>query len=660
MALKYESNASRFVNIGLHTMLQYDINNTASMDDSLSDDDPKKIKTFKSYMMTLPTGDKYYFEDVHTEDDSDYCSQQTESNVFSDGIGTMHKIDSMCVPYDTDGTKMYHINKLGKSDSTYIGEYTKMLNKRYTNFVVTPIDLSVDEDNPNYMVFDTVKLYLASGFFLDYAYGIYLDIYVTDSLGKKVHICNYLLTKENNFKYQYLTDSIFFGEIIYDKFIQLRVPSVNFLAKKFVKAVSDNEYPSIIKLADLSDITSIVVEYSELEYGDVRTYDSTEGFDMEEQIKFDENDKTNDAIIFDNINKVSTALPLSANSDRITAHIEAKDGYVEFCGKWDDSIISDEIVSQFNTTYKLYNVKANRNVNLYDADADNKTEWIAYHEIRAQYYGKEILYDSNEERVLNTDTTVDDPVTQMLYQDCYTNTQVFLANQNSENPYSNNSRPLRFKPVIDNIYGYEITGVSFLYTYRLINVKDDVQFMRTASVTYEGEIADFFLNTVKLNFGDSLKTYNVYNKIENVTNKIVNGSSMTTTKYTKVYYNTSDIVLDSNGNYTASNEYVLPLSNSPKVYKFKFRRYDNDDTLIIMDLSDAVYKLYSRDADGKDIVIDATYSDNMNPVLGELEFNMSMSNINRLKAVPVANRFMSIVVVNTDGTMYSMFDFNYE
>jgi hypothetical protein len=78
-----------------------------------------------------------------------------------------------------------------------------------------------------------------------------------------------------------------------------------------------------------------------------------------------------------------------------------------------------------------------------------------------------------------------------------------------------------------------------------------------------------------------------------------------------------------------------------------------------MDLSDGVYKLYSRDANGRDIVIEPTYSSNMNSALGEVEYNISINNIQKLKNVSEENRFMSIVVVNQDNTTSSMFDFTY-
>ena len=49
----------------------------------------------------------------------------------------------------------------------------------------------------------------------------------------------------------------------------------------------------------------------------------------------------------------------------------------------------------------------------------------------------------------------------------------------------------------------------------------------------------------------------------------------------------------------------------------------------------------------------------MNLILGEIEFNISTTNLTRLKAVPADNRRMSIVVYNADNSVSSMYDMKY-
>ena len=49
----------------------------------------------------------------------------------------------------------------------------------------------------------------------------------------------------------------------------------------------------------------------------------------------------------------------------------------------------------------------------------------------------------------------------------------------------------------------------------------------------------------------------------------------------------------------------------------------------------------------------------MNIGLGELEFNLNTSVINKLKEVSPTDRKMSIVCYNTDGTLTSMYDMSF-
>lgn len=170
-------------------------------------------------------------------------------------------------------------------------------------------------------------------------------------------------------------------------------------------------------------------------------------------------------------------------------------------------------------------------------------------------------------------------------------------------------------------------------------------------------LADYFNDTIILDMPVEVPV--VYNKIEQVSNEIKPVVNNMGTKYIKVYYNSNDIVLDNNGEYSGDGTYTMTLSPSPKNYKFTFRRMDNGGNMEILDMSDSVYKLYTRDAKGNDIVIDPTYSDNMNSAMGEIEFNVSMNNVMRLMEVPESERFMSILVINQDNTKYSMFDFTY-
>ena len=196
----------------------------------------------------------------------------------------------------------------------------------------------------------------------------------------------------------------------------------------------------------------------------------------------------------------------------------------------------------------MYDVKYKREVDYYNADADNSSEWIVYHDIFTSFY------DDNG-------TIVDGKVLPKYTQN-YTFTQTFFSTLNEQTIF-------KYRPIIEE--DVTITSILFDYQCRLVNIKDDVQFLRTASYGITGNnISDYFTNTIRLD-GLNVDTYNVFNKINQIEQKIEGSFNKNVqTKYTKVFYNSNDIVLDNNGDYMSGAQYSMNLSNSPKNYKFIF------------------------------------------------------------------------------------------
>jgi hypothetical protein len=158
-----------------------------------------------------------------------------------------------------------------------------------------------------------------------------------------------------------------------------------------------------------------------------------------------------------------------------------------------------------------------------------------------------------------------------------------------------------------------------------------------------------------------LTPYKIYNKIiEHKHESVYGNNGPQKTKYIKVFYDSTDVVIDDNGTPTAgSYNYTLTVSQAPKTYKFVFKNMAPNGTYGYMDLSNGYYKLLFKDAENNDNVIDPTYSENMNVYVGELEYNFSAAMVNKMLAVDEGNRKMSIVTYNEDGSVSSMFDFMY-
>jgi len=603
-------NISRFLQLSPVSLLEYEFNECY---DNSRTDEYRMVNTDEvvPFVFNLHTGDRLYVD--------------TNQNTYK----TNNIVNGISIPYSTNSNTWFHITDEDVDYNMYIDAIRKL------NLVNT-IGFLYD-DNDDAIPYDTIKVYYISGYHLNESYGMNLKVSVNDDGGKKVILANLLFNKESVIDYTYLIKPLFVSNRIYDKYIEIKIPSVKYICNNYNKK-SDNG-GNLAYLLNVSQNTPIRIEYADVFDSNVTPYSNIDQGTYDVVSNLNSNEAiTNDAILFTYDDVLSTSLPQNANSDNFTSKIEVKKNYIEFAGYWKDVPLSVSIVNDFNVKYPLYDVKYKREVDYYNADADNSSEWIVYHDIFTSFY------DDNG-------TIVDGKVVPKYTQN-YTFTQTFFSTLNEQTIF-------KYRPIIEE--DITITSILFDYQCRLVNIKDDVQFLRTASYGITGNnVSDYFTNTIRLD-GLNVDTYNVFNKINQIEQKIEGSFNKNVqTKYTKVFYNSNDIVLDNNGDYMSGAKYSMNLSNSPKNYKFIFRKYDKDGVLTIMDLSDSVYKLYTRSSKGEDIVIEPTYSTNMNSVLGEVEFYISKSNILKLKDVSKENRFMSIVVVNTDNSIYSMFDFTYE
>lgn len=100
----------------------------------------------------------------------------------------------------------------------------------------------------------------------------------------------------------------------------------------------------------------------------------------------------------------------------------------------------------------------------------------------------------------------------------------------------------------------------------------------------------------------------------------------------------------------------LYLKQTDGVYKFTFDKVDenNSNELINVDLSGAYqYALiFKLDNDTK-IEIEPTFSQNMNLVLGEIEFKITEEQVDKLMKQQNSN--YSIVIKNADNTTYTFY-----
>ena len=431
-----------------------------------------------------------------------------------------------------------------------------------------------------------------------------------------------------------MTKPIIFGNFIYDKYIEIAVPSV----KNFYKVPYNDKTLGDILLGDNGNnayepnvrILFSYIDEDDKKISDINVYDRNILLETYKNVK----------CIFSKTNSISGIIPTqNLTSDNLGVYIaESPDyPYLEFYGTWKGEPLTNDIVNKFNISIKLYDRAYVRKEATYEVSKDyevgsNLNQWVVIHEITSE------LIDTNL-NIVKTET--------------YSMSQIFL-------PTDTDTPRFYYRPILFDDQSLSLEGLTLhiKYLMRFINVEDGIQFLKQGSLSLT-DLNKYNIRLAKLNFNTT--PYKVFNKI--VENKqtlaLTNTSNKLKSKYVKVFYDSTQITLDVNGEAYGNNAYTLVLSRSPKNYKFTFKQRDFNNNLKYFDLSDAYYKLYVKESNGNEIVVEPTYSNNMNIGLGELEFNLNTSIINKLKEVSPTDRKMSIVCYNADGTLTSMYDMNF-
>lgn len=618
---------TRYLQLSDTTMMEYVVNETTS---NASDSYIHTILADGHHAILSP------LENEVIKSGTKYIKRNTSE------IKTLNTVEHLAIPADAKSSNLFYFidNNYSYADDKIYTELNtdNIIAKEYSKYC--HLEGESDKQFEMYTCetsagYDIAKLYFVSGYDFSDIYAGFLRLSVPRNDGGMLDLCNFIYTKGTVHNYiKFMTKPIIFGNFIYDKYIEIAVPSI----KNFYEVKSGDKSLAEIFLGDTINsayepnirILFSYIDEDDKTISDVNVYDKNV---ITETYK-------NTKCIFSKTNSISGIIPTqNLTSDNLGVYIaESPDyPYLEYYGTWKGEPLTNEIISKFNNSIKLYDRAYVRKEATYEVSKDyvpgpNLNQWMVIHEITSE------LIDTN----LN-----------ILKSETYSMTQIFSSNDTEIPRFY--YRPIYFD---DQKLSLEGLVLHIKYVMRLINTEDGVQFLKQGSLSIT-DLNKFNIKLAKLNFSTS--PYKVFNKIiENKqTLSLSSSANNLKSKYVKVFYDSTQITLDVNGEPYGNNTYTLVLSTSPKNYKFTFKQRDFNNNLKYFDLSDASYKLYVRESNGNEIIIEPTYSSNMNIGLGELEFNLNTSNINKLKEVDSKDRKISIICYNTDGTLTSMYDMNY-
>jgi hypothetical protein len=322
--------------------------------------------------------------------------------------------------------------------------------------------------------------------------------------------------------------------------------------------------------------------------------------------------------------RISLQLPVTSQADNFNAFIAESTGgdFIEFYATWNNTIIGEYMGDIESGRIRLY-TSNNPNDNFEDFSntyGPGASKWVVMHEI---YVYEHI------------------PGNSLL-------TQKYVFTQEN-----NFSLPNYFRPVIKN--SDIASSYSIEYICRLTNRMDGSQIIRKASFASKDpqKYGRYFTRLAV----DNYIPYKIFNRIEGEASTTVQMTDNKKTKYVKVYYDSTRILLNMNNEVLPQGTGPLFLKRGDGTYKFSFDRIDENANgeQMNVDLSGAYnYALLFVLDDGTRLEMQPTYSPNMNVTLGELEFKiMEAQTSNLLKQ---NNNSFSIIIKNPDGTSYTFYE----
>lgn len=521
------------------------------------------------------------------------------------GEFTKNNINHICLPLDKDGVDYFEPNDINSLENFVLENYNTNLSIRqyYSNNTVS---------------YDSIRLHILSGYSFENVYGILLKITSLDNDKNTIHLSNWLY-KNTDMEFHF-EKPIIMNDKIFDKYIEVKIPSMQFFKSQ---ELGNDRLSNLISDLNIdseksSIIPNINIVYSTILADDVeKVYTSNIADNEIYGYKFKLN------------KEISLQIPYNSLSDNFNLYMsESTNGdFIEFYTTWCDRPLTSSIVSMFNTRFQLYESQKNKYVeNIYDVDED-KNQWVVVHDIVASFY-----------------KNVGDKVIKIISDERYSITQEFNFEENERLSF-------KYKPIIINDFECSnLSYITFNYTARLINRIDGIQIIRYGSLTCD-KPERIISSHHKLNT-ENIVNYSIYNKIIKNEHKLTNSNTFIKNKYIKVFYNTKDIFVN-------GGKSDLQLNRGTSTYKFILKRKTENNSEEYLNLNDmSSYILVFPDENGKDIEIQATYSNNMNLTNGELEFTITKTTLNKL--IKSKYRYYDIMVLNTDGSRSTIYEGNFK
>lgn len=517
------------------------------------------------------------------------------NNVSTKGVqsGASHKytiVDSgrgyRSILMDVDKDGVYNTHGL-----VFAPKITKPTHKFLEGKTIVTSDIITSE----------VTLYFKAGYTpeVDYVLRILGETTTGDVSCLAVILINYDLL----LRYQkIIPNPLTYGSQVFDRIVTFQVPSLS--SMQYAQGFELNGYLLFKQQSALiADISPIVDVYND-------SYDFGVSYDVEEVPQF------------------RITIPSASQADRFNVFLslDKKSGHINYYPYW-----GSDIYTPIDTS--VMNAIESRGIDLYFGEKSIANEGWA--DFNSQYGGADerrwvTMHEMKVTKYYPSPTTPPEE-TSFSFTENYSK-----RDKDGKSSYRYSFRPTIFDDEIIRIPENDVSSVMVVYTCRLVNRQDLTQVVRTASLSISGSELDRYRHTANRPLNLHVDKVTLKYESENPSGLhapvLDDTSKKESVIYEKVFYNSQDIQVNVHGEgiYTTQEGSLFKLHKSPSLYVF--RLYDNKrkDRLDLSSVNGLIY-LRVYDDNNQPIDIEPTYSANMSPVLGELEFYINEQLVDMLK-----------------------------
>lgn len=484
--------------------------------------------------------------------------------------------------------------------------------------------------------YDTVRIYLATGYTFNDILGFMLNITVkqsakclVESENKDVVLANFFFHKGMSSSVIKFAQKPFYQHSrFYDRYIEFSFPSGFYMASHKSKNVTDDNDVTIFDVlgiengkivnfnyAYITDESFNRIDYTSNDYVDYFS-DSELGFS--DRILYNQGNYYISAFL-------ESSITLNSNSDNFNVRLyeDEENNCIRYYPIW-GSVIDDMPV-----TRRIMNSIENGSINLSlkgfldDRDAalddfeaiygEDARKWIVVNQLELTYHYQPVLS------------------TNLPYDKEIVVTRKFNYTEDFEDDVDNyisvdDMYKFIFKPTVETLNnGYVCQYINVTYTARLVNRLNGSEVIRVATLNIDDAESKFGLKSRRIDVRN-IYTWKLFNKIESENVQIVAPEMKTNrTKYiTKFVDNSMFTMVDEDGISNTQGQFVINLYDTEHIYRMKLYTDPTLQTVFSLSESNASYMMrVTTGSENVPVYLNPTYSANMNSVAGELEFKIT-------------------------------------